>query len=234
MKLTLKALATALDLPQGTVDRWIRQGKIPVQLKEEGCVFNRSVLLKWAKAHHFSVVLLETEDGPPHAPHKKKNDETTLLASMMRGGLLLDIEGHNTETLFRRVVDTLDVLDTSLKKELIERLLQREELMSTGIGKGFAVPHPRYPMPEATPLPIVITTILKTPIDFKAIDGAPVSMLFFLLSPTIQDHLKLLSRISFCLREDHVVASLREVRDTRVLFDIIQMIDHRAESEVRR
>ena len=231
MKLELKALATSLDLPQGTVDRWIRQGKIPVQMKEGVCVFNKGILIKWAKTHHFPLTLSETEAGLSHALYGKPADETSLLASMMRGGLLLDLSGHDVETLFKGVVDSIPGLEALIRRDLVERLLQREELASTGIGKGIAVPHPRSPMPEAIGLPIVITALLKQPVDFKAIDGAPVSMMFFLLSPTTQLHLKLLSRLSFCLRDDTVVSSLRGVRDPHLLFDIIQMMERRAESE---
>ncbi|MBU0994748.1 MAG: PTS sugar transporter subunit IIA [Proteobacteria bacterium] len=232
MKLELKEVAKSLDLPQGTVERWIRQGRIPIQKRNDLCMFNKAVLKKWAKMHNLSCNLSETPDQTePDDDQVPDDDNDNLLSSMKRGGLLVDVPGNDAEFVFRYVVGRIPELSTENKDALIERLLQREELVSTGIGKGVAVPHPRSPMPEAISESLVITCVLAHPIDFKSIDDQPVSVLFFLLSPSISCHLNLLSRLSFCLRDNAFVSTLKALRDKHVLFEKIELIEKQADGK---
>ena len=78
-------------------------------------------------------------------------------------------------------------------------LLRREELGSTGIGRGVAIPHARLPDLQA---PFGLLAKLKQPIEFDAIDGQPVDLVFLLLAPegAGADHLKALARVSRLLR----------------------------------
>lgn len=230
MKLELKEIAKSLDLPKDTVERWVRQGKIPIQMKDGLCVFSRVTLNKWAQTHHFSLNLSETATPADDAVQENLSDDESLLSSMMRGGLLVDVPGSDSETVFRYVVGQIPGLSNEKKQELVERLLQREELVSTGIGKGIAVPHPRSPMPETISKPLVITSLLKNPIGFNAIDGQPVSVMFFLISPTTQSHLNLLSKLSFCLRDDAFITFLKAGAERNGLFERVKMIAQRTGS----
>lgn len=230
MKLELKEVAKSLDLPQGTVERWIRQGRIPIQKRNDLCMFNKTVLKKWARIHNLSFNVSEESD-PAESDYDNEPEDESLLSAVKRGGLLIHVPGYDAESIFRYVIDRIPELSKENKDELIERLLQREELISTGIGKGVAVPHPRSPMPEAILEPLVITCILEKPIDFKSVDEKPVSVMFFLLSPTITCHLSLLSRLSFCLRDNSFVSSLKTLTDSHGLFEIIKAIEQQADGE---
>ena len=84
-------------------------------------------------------------------------------------------------------------------------------------------------MPEAISEPLVITCVLKHAIPFKSVDDQPVSVMFFLLSPTITCHLNLLSRLSFCLRDDDFVSSLQTLKNENALFEKIGMIEQLAD-----
>ena len=204
MKLSLKEISDVLDLPQGTIERWIRQGKIPVQKKgHDSCIFNKAVLKRWARNHNLSFTMSETsEDSPVSKVENAQPREENLLAAMKRGGLVRSVPGEDAETIFNHVVNHVPDISPEGKAELVERLLQREELVSTGIGKGVAIPHPRSPMPELFTCPRIVTCFLNHPVDFGAIDEKHVFVMFFLLSPTITCHLNLLSRLSFCLRDN--------------------------------
>ena len=99
-----------------------------------------------------------------------------------------------------------------------EQLLEREHLTSTGIGKGVAIPHPHDPLAEVTEKPLITTCFLEKPIDFNAIDDQPVFVLFILISPTIKIHLHLLSRLSFCVRDNAFVEFLKRSPDSDTFF----------------
>ncbi len=86
------------------------------------------------------------------------------------------------------------------REVLLQALLAREQLQSTGVGDGIALPHVRNPAMLEIATPMVCLCFLENPVEFGALDGNPVKVLFIPLSPNVRIHLHLLSRISFALR----------------------------------
>jgi PTS system nitrogen regulatory IIA component len=102
------------------------------------------------------------------------------------------------------------------EREIFDTLLQRERLGSTGIGDGIAIPHGKLPKLQRL---FGLFARLEKPIDFEALDGAPVDILFMLLAPEDAgaDHLKALARIARILREPGVTRDPRGPRRRRAL-----------------
>jgi nitrogen PTS system EIIA component len=92
--------------------------------------------------------------------------------------------------------------------EVIERLVERERLGSTGFGNGVAIPHGK--LAEAKSI-VGLFAHLAQPIEFQAIDDMPVDLVFCLLSPPDAgaEHLKALAMVSRWLRDPTFVAKLR-------------------------
>ncbi|WP_293809305.1 PTS IIA-like nitrogen regulatory protein PtsN [uncultured Bosea sp.] len=105
-------------------------------------------------------------------------------------------------------------------RELFEALLQRERLGSTGIGEGIAIPHGRMPGIDR-----LVGLFAKTekPIDFDALDGQPVDIIFVLIAPegAGADHLKALARVARVLRNQSVLDQVRKVRDPAAIYAIL-------------
>ena len=205
MKLNLNEMARCLDLPVSTIDRWIRQGRIPINRSGNGCIFNPSILEKWAFNHGLSF---STPDKENKIFKKQSVKLENLLPAMKRGGVFYDIKGADVSSVLNSAVDKVPVLPIN-KERLYERLLEREALTSTGIGKGVAIPHPRTPLPEAIDNSLITTCFLEKSIDFEAVDDRPVFVMFILLSTSIKNHLYLLSRLAFCVRDNSFVEFLR-------------------------
>ncbi len=105
-------------------------------------------------------------------------------------------------------------------REIYDALLQRERLGSTGAGDGIAIPHAKLAKAAAM---LVIFARAPRPIDFEAIDGAPVDLIFLLIAPESAgaDHLKALARLARMLREPAITAKLRAARDVNALYSIL-------------
>lgn len=103
---------------------------------------------------------------------------------------------------------------------IFETLLTREKLGSTGIGQGIAIPHGKVATLNRV---YGLFARLATPIDFEAVDGQPVDLVFVLLAPDHAgaDHLKALARISRLLRDPGVVAKLRGTDTAEGLYAIL-------------
>jgi PTS system nitrogen regulatory IIA component len=204
MKLTIHEIAQSLYLPLGTVRRWIRQGRIPIHKSGSGYVFNEAILSKWATAHNLNF-------SPPQKDPKRHRDSelVSLSLAMQRGGMFYDVKGKDIVSSLKEAVEHVNTLTSLSKEKLLQGLLERENLTSTGIGKGIAIPHPHKPLQGPEFDPFITTCFLARPIDFAALDGKPVFVMFILLCPSVKSHLHLLSRLAFCIRDDSFVSFLK-------------------------
>jgi len=112
------------------------------------------------------------------------------------------------------------LVDVSPDRVLAE-LLKREELGSTGMGGGVALPHARF---EQVRKPLGILVRLRKPLDFDAVDGEPVDIVFLLLLPEgapAGDQLGALAAIARRLRNPATAQALRRTHDTREMYDAL-------------
>src|SRR6266498_286737 len=105
------------------------------------------------------------------------------------------------------------------ERTILEILQQREKLGSTGVGNGIAIPHGK--LPKLNKL-FGLFARLERPVDFEALDGQPVDLVFLLLAPEAAgaDHLKALARV---LRDAEVARKLRDSRDAEALYAVLAM-----------
>ena len=108
------------------------------------------------------------------------------------------------------------------EKAVLEILLQREKLGSTGVGNGVAIPHGKLQKLGSV---FGLFARLERPIDFEALDGQPVDLIFLLLAPegAGADHLKALARVARLLRDADVARKLRESRDAEAIYAVLAM-----------
>jgi len=116
--------------------------------------------------------------------------------------------------LARKAATMVDVLPDRILAEL----LKREELGSTGVGGGVAIPHARF---HQVTKPFGMLARLRRPLDFEAVDGNPVDLVFLLILPEVAgvgDQLGALASISRTLRNPKTAAALRDARDSADIY----------------
>jgi nitrogen PTS system EIIA component len=113
-------------------------------------------------------------------------------------------------------------LTGSDERKIFEILLQRERLGSTGIGHGVAIPHGKLPKIERL---FGLFARLSKPIDFEALDGEPVDLVFLLLAPESAgaDHLKALALIARLLRDTNVAKKLRSAGEANAIYSVLTL-----------
>jgi nitrogen PTS system EIIA component len=195
MQLTVREVAELLKVSERKVYAWIKDGGLPAYRVNERYRFNRAELLEWATSRNLEVPADLFHNGDEDAP------PASFAKSLEEGGIFHGVAGIDKETVLHAVVDAMQ-LPPHVNRELLFRvLLAREALGSTGLGDGIAIPHPRNPIVLHVDKPEIALCFLAHAIDFDAIDGKPVHTLFTLVSPTVSDHLHLLSRLAFALRD---------------------------------
>ena len=105
-------------------------------------------------------------------------------------------------------------------REIFDSILQRERLGSTGVGDGIAIPHGKL---VKCPRIFGVFARLERPIDFEALDGMPVDLVFLLVAPESAgaDHLKALAMIARLLRNSALASQLRATRDALGLYSVL-------------
>src|SRR4051812_7994536 len=108
------------------------------------------------------------------------------------------------------------------ERTIFEILAQREKLGSTGVGNGIAIPHGKLAKLDKL---FGLFARLERPIDFEALDGQPVDLVFLLLAPegAGADHLRALARVARLLRDPDVARKLRDSRDAEALYAVLAM-----------
>jgi mannitol/fructose-specific phosphotransferase system IIA component (Ntr-type) len=143
---------------------------------------------------------------------------------VIRDSIIVDLQATGKEEAIREMVESLHTasqLAVGDVESVIRAILGREELGSTGIGLGVAVPHTRH----STLSRLIGTVALsRRGVDFAALDGDPVNIFFLLVSPQNQpgDHLRALENISRHLKDERFVSFLRQARTRQ---QVIQVLD---------
>jgi PTS system nitrogen regulatory IIA component len=108
------------------------------------------------------------------------------------------------------------------EKAILEILLQREKLGSTGVGNGVAIPHGKLPKLGNV---FGLFARLERPVDFEALDGQQVDLIFLLLAPegAGADHLKALARVARLLRDPEVARKLRASNGAEAIYAVLAM-----------
>ena len=204
MQLSVKDAAVLLNVSEEAIYKWVKQEEIPSHTINEQVRFNRSELLEWATARNIQVspdLFNEGEPGKASLP--------ALAEALKAGGVAYRVGGTDQPSVLRAIVNLLKLPEEVDREFLYQVLLARESLGSTGVGDGVAIPHVRNPVVLHVSKPTVTLSFLETPIDFHAVDGKPVNILFTLISPTVKIHLHLLSRLGFVLRKPKFKAALK-------------------------
>lgn len=146
---------------------------------------------------------------------------------VVQNAILPDLEATSKEQAIRAMVASLKAagsIPAEHEDSIVSAILKREELGSTGIGNGVAVPHTKHP--SANQL-IATVALAKDGVDFASLDGEPVYILFLLVSPPDRpgDHLRGLENISRHLRNQNFCRFLRSSKTQDAVWDLLREAD---------
>jgi PTS system nitrogen regulatory IIA component len=143
--------------------------------------------------------------------------------------IIPDLKASTKEAAIREVVESLRLAGQIPDKEVesvIRAIMKREELGSTGIGYGVALPHTRHP---SVTRPIGTVAISRQGVEFDSIDGEPVYIIFLVISPMDRpgDHLRALDRASRQLRNETFRRFLRQSQTKDQILELLEEADEK-------
>jgi len=140
--------------------------------------------------------------------------------------VLPNLEAQDKAEILEKMVASLEnkVPEGELEK-IRHAVIEREKIMSTGVGKGLAIPHGKTAGIEQT---YAAFAILRDPVDYDAIDDQPVDMVFLLVGPQSSNslHIKMLSRISRLMNNSDFRERLRECTTSEEIIEQFKKEEH--------
>ncbi len=208
MILTLKELAEYLRVNERTILRMMENNKIQGAKIGGQWRFNGSQIDKvFFPAESSASSPLESEDSSSIITHPQIGIPVSRVMSEDR--IVLDLKSKDRDGVIQELTDARLlyglVLDT---KDFRDKCLQRENVLSTGVGGGIAIPHPRDPIPTLRSSAAVIYGYSKDGVEFNAADGKPVHMFFLVCSQNIELHLHLMGCMARLLKSESFVSGL--------------------------
>ena len=148
-------------------------------------------------------------------------------------GVVANLKAGSKKQILQELSQLAAKLTGMHERTIFDVLLERERLGTTGIGRGIAIPHGK--LKDLDQL-YGLFARLEKPVDFDAIDDAPVDLIFLLLAPESAgaDHLKALARISRLLRDETVCGRLRNSTRSEALYALLLEPDQPPQNRAAR
>jgi PTS system nitrogen regulatory IIA component len=218
MRLSVREVAAHLGVSENTVFQWVERERLPATQVDGQFRFSPAAVYEWATSRGVPIPgnLFEEHYLPVAVP--------PLTQALRVGGVVAGLRGDDKHAVMTAAVKELQLPSHVDRGVILQMLLAREKLGSTGIGAGFAIPHVRDPIVLRVQQAQVTLYLLERPIEFGAVDHLPVHTLFLAVTPTIKSHLVILSRLGTVLQDQNVrsVITGREAPD-RILWAIEQV-----------
>ncbi len=199
--LNIDEVASRLNVSVETLERWVDNDRFPCVFEDGEPKFDAVEIDSWMSAHLESAH--EKLSRAASAVRMAPKPGNSLFELLSRGGIFYNVEGDLPGQVIANAMRLMQLPHNIDREQLIGALQEREKVFSTAIGHGVAIPHTRTPAIENEPDTRVGLFFLRTPVDFRALDREPVSIIFITLLADRKNHLRILQRIGyFCSQPD--------------------------------
>ncbi len=217
MDLKIKDIAEFLVMSEKEIQKLVKSKEIPHQVIQDRVVFNKDKVIEWALGRNMPLNISGSS-------HFVEYQIKSLLPLLDEKSVFYNCDFN--ETQYIEQMTHLALFDVSVDKDVVIQLLKsREQLMSTAIGNGISLPHPRIPLVIGRDKPLVHFFFPKNPLNLNSLDGKPVHTLILIISQTIKQHLSLLAHVSFLLSKKEIQQALEARLPYPELMSIIEKFE---------
>jgi len=223
--MTLMDVAQMLGADARYLERMAGRGQIPCQKVRGQFRFNRAELTEWLQRNIATMDggNLAAVDAGMTVRRQARRDEK-IITPLLRGEAVTANLGSRTKSsTLRQLVSLAERMSLVYDAQaLLEAVLQREELGSTAMPGGVAIPHPRGPLPYAIAEPILVVARAPHGIVFGALDGQPTRLFFLTASQDDHHHVHVLARLCRMLQDEAFVEQLEYAETAGEMADLLR------------
>ena len=215
--LNLEAVAEYLHLTPQDVERRVKDNEIPFEKRGDRIVFRKRDIDAWASQRILGSTSQQLADYHQETTRftRKILSQETILPEMLQAGAIASAMSSKTKASVLRDLVALAEKTGRLNdpKSLLTSLEAREELCSTAVPGGFAVPHPRSHDPYLFETSFIVVGRPIQEIHFGAPDGQPTYLFFLICCPDDRLHLHTLARLCLIAMKTKMLEQLRDAPD---------------------
>lgn len=207
-----KELARFLGDDARRIDKMAQRGTIPCQRINGTYRFNRAEITEWLQQKfggfaHGDLKILDAG----MSSHRNVQDQPIVTPLLEVNGINLSLPARTKRSVLKELVNLAEATGLLYDPETLEaELVSREEMCSTAMEDGLAIPHPRRPQQYIIAEPILVFGRPSTSIAFGAPDGKMSDLFFMVCTDDDQHHLHILARLCRICHQKGVLDALRE------------------------
>jgi PTS system nitrogen regulatory IIA component len=223
--MTLMDVAQMLGADARYLERMAGRGQIPCQKVRGQFRFNRAELTQWLQQNIATMDrdnLAAVDAGM--TVHRQTRRRESIVTPLLRGdAVTAHLSSRTKSSTLRQLVSLAERTSLVYDAEaLLEAVLQREELGSTAMPGGIAIPHPHGPLPYAIAEPIVVVARAPHGIVFGAPDGRLTELFFLTASQDDHHHVHVLARLCRMLQDEAFVEELAVADTPAEIAELVQ------------
>ena len=215
--MTLRDVAEYLQLNERTVLKMAKNNEIPATKVVNQWRFMRSLINEW--------LMYKMETLPPHLEFDEDKLREEVALDKLAKPELMNLEvvpGDKMKILGQLTFPMIQTKFLTRRKYFLDRLIERENMMTTSLGGGIAVPHPRHPIPNLFPESAIALGICREGTDYDADDRKPVHLFFTVCAADDAHHLRILSRIARFASGNAPVRKLTKAKTAKEVIAILK------------
>lgn len=215
--MTLAEVSEYLKISEKSVQRLIQRGEIPCAKVGNQWRFMKSMIDDW--------LLSKMKVYPQNDLSRIMNLEHNFFSIsrlIKRKWVLLDIQpGDKHEVLAQLIYPLYDQNIITDREEFLQKLMDRERMVSTAIGKGVAIPHVRNPQENPNGEPVLIIGICKNGTHYESHDDELTRLFFLLYTDSELLHLRMMKKLSQLLRKKEIIEEIIHSESYQQMINII-------------
>jgi len=219
--MTLRELSEYLKLSEKTLIRMAQRGEIPVTKIGHQWRFMRTLIDDWLVSKMWHPV-------KPALTRLLENQEIILpLSRLITQNLIkLDLPPGSKDEILLSLIEVLEkTKSVSDKEKLFSLLKSREEMASTALNNGVALPHVRNPLECPVDEQCIVLGICPAGTPFDSVDGGLTYLFFLVCTNSEIIHLKMMSKLAYLIRKSEAIKSIRNAKSVKEVLSIIIRVD---------
>ncbi len=226
--LTTSQLAEYLQLSERSVYRLLERGEIPALKVGGQWRFRKSTVDEWLDLQLHNVGAAELHESFGEA----MTEPTSISDLLSPDNIFLDLRSGSRAEVLASLAERVQLPEPVDRELLLQRLLEREELCTTAMPDGVAVPHtPRTRERLLKHHDLVAVARTTEPVNFAALDGQPTQVFMLVLACDERAHLALVARVTRLVREPSVLKALRSASTASAVLQEIEVAEARIFSD---
>jgi PTS system nitrogen regulatory IIA component len=219
--MTLQEVAQYLKISEKSVLRLAQRGEIPVMKIASQWRFMRTLIDDWC------ISRIKNTSKPPLVQMIEQSEIILPLSRLVtQEHILFHMQPGTIESVLSQLVEPLVKSKTITDaKKMFSFLREREEMASTALSNGVALPHPRNPETCRITEPCLVIGICKEGTYFNALDGKKTRLFFLVCTDSDIVHLKVMSKLAFFMKDSATTERLIEAKNDKEVLSILNEVD---------